>query len=371
MRKKRLFLSTATAVFLSTTFVMSAKAGLCNCGTNCCWELKNGVLNVYTKDKTTAGSMDYTTTTPPWYGKRGSIKSVTIEGADETTNTKGIQSIGSYAFSGTWVSAVTIPSSVTSIGDSAFYYATALTSITIPDSVTSIGNYAFKEAQNLTNITIPDSVTSLGNSAFSYDYKLENVTLSNNLTSIGDYVFSNNTGLTSITIPDSVTSIGEEAFYYANHLTSITLSDNLVSIGKNALANLPYAAVIYCQEGNGQHGGKTCEDVIDTSNTKFRGTLQLYTKDSDGNMILYNKNGDGTITSNGVTYDSVDAMMATLFPPAEPESVATPEPSSGTQTGTSDTSGLFGTAERGKRIYTVKEANEAAGRKNKLMIRYK
>jgi hypothetical protein len=61
---------------------------------------------------------------------------------------------------------VTIPKSVTSIGDSAFYECANLTSITIPNSVTSIGNYAFNSCENLTNITIPNSVTSIGIWAF-------------------------------------------------------------------------------------------------------------------------------------------------------------------------------------------------------------
>ena len=62
---------------------------------------------------------------------------------------------------------VTIPNSITSIGDAAFCLCSSLTSITIPNSVTSIGNWAFEECINLTSVTIPNSVTSIGGSAFS------------------------------------------------------------------------------------------------------------------------------------------------------------------------------------------------------------
>ena len=102
--------------------------------------------------------------------------------------------------------------SVTSIGDSAFYFCSSLTSITIPNSVTSIGSYAFSWCSSLTSISIPNSVTSIGFSAFSYCDDLTSITIPNSVTSIGRYAFSSCESLTSITIPNSVTSIGGYAF---------------------------------------------------------------------------------------------------------------------------------------------------------------
>jgi len=126
---------------------------------------------------------------------------------------------------------ITIPSSVTSIGNNAFVECTGLTSITIPNSVTSIGNYAFYVCTGLTSITIPDSVTSIGYCAFGFT-GLTSITIPNSVTSIDDGAFACCTGLTSITLNNSV--IGSNMFTYCTSLTSITIPNNVTSIGDSA-----------------------------------------------------------------------------------------------------------------------------------------
>ena len=64
------------------------------------------------------------------------------------------------------LTSITIPNSVTTIGEGAFAYCTGLTSVTIGNSVTAIGYYAFKGCESLTSVTIPSSVTSIGMGAF-------------------------------------------------------------------------------------------------------------------------------------------------------------------------------------------------------------
>lgn len=109
-----------------------------------------------------------------------------------------VTSIGDYAFSNSNIISITIPNTVTSIGEDAFSWCRSLTSITIPDSVTNIGLSAFWGCTKLTAVSIPDSVTSIGEDAFNYCVSLTNVTIGNSVTEIGDYAFSSCTGLTSI-----------------------------------------------------------------------------------------------------------------------------------------------------------------------------
>ena len=132
--------------------------------------------------------------------------------------------------------AFTIPASVTRIGASAFYVCTGLTSVTIGNSVETIEGWAFSGCTGLTSVTIPDSVTSIGSSAFAYCTGLTSVTIGNSVTSI-DGAFSNCTGLTSVTIPASVTSIGDDAFRGCRGLTSVTIPNSVTSIGDWAFYN--------------------------------------------------------------------------------------------------------------------------------------
>ena len=128
---------------------------------------------------------------------------------------------GDKAYSGD----ITIPSSikvndleytVKYIEESAFDYCSYLTSVTIPNSVTSIGDYAFYDCCSLTSITIPNSVTSIGMYAFKNCSSLTSITIPSSVTSIEESAFNNCSGLTSVTIPNSVISIGGSVFSGCN-----------------------------------------------------------------------------------------------------------------------------------------------------------
>ena len=106
-------------------------------------------------------------------------------------------------------------------GNRAFKNCSGLTSITIPNSVTSIGDYAFFRCSGLTSVSIGSGVISIGRSAF-YGCSITDITIPDGVRSIGDSAFHDCRSLTSITIPDSVTSIGEYAFRSCSDLISVT-----------------------------------------------------------------------------------------------------------------------------------------------------
>ena len=144
---------------------------------------------------------------------------------------------------------ITIPDSVTSIGNEAFSGCSNLTGITIPDSVTSIGIGAFRGCSGLTSITIPfvgEKADGTGARHFSYIFgasingmnyylpeSLKEVIITGG-TSIGDEAFSGCSGLTNVTILGKVTYIGRSAFDGCSGLTSVTIGDGVEEIGSQA-----------------------------------------------------------------------------------------------------------------------------------------
>ena len=148
------------------------------------------------------------------------------------------------------VTTLTIPNSVTSIGNSAFWCCSGLTSVTIPNSVTSIGDDAFGGCSGLTSVTIGNSVTSIGDCAFRWCSSLTSVTIGNSVTSIGDYAFLDCSRLTSVTIPNSVTSIGNEAFRGCYKLVEVINKGDLnITKGSSNNGDIAYYALNVQKDG--------------------------------------------------------------------------------------------------------------------------
>ena len=173
-----------------------------------------------------------------------------------------------YDIHHTQIQSVTIPESVTSIGDSAFAACRNLNSLTIKDAATSIGNRAFTECPLTTTLSLGKKITTIGDEAFYYCLNLKSVTIPQSVTSIGDYAFGecvslktlsfgeNSFGenietniktignyafnhcndLESVTIPQSVTSIGREAFRFCNNMKSLAINGAIESMGTGAFA---------------------------------------------------------------------------------------------------------------------------------------
>jgi len=184
----------------------------------------------------------------------------------DTLGGASVKSIGDEAFGdGDGLIGITIPGSVTDIGDLAFEYCTSLKSITVASAntvyksvdgvlyskdgsliircpervigsitilsgVKSIGVKAFYEYTSLTGISIPGSVTRIETNAFYGCTSLTEITIPSGVTSIAPFAFYQCASLTSVTIPDSVKSIGEYSFCGCSSLSEITIPRNVTRI---------------------------------------------------------------------------------------------------------------------------------------------
>lgn len=193
-----------------------------------------------------------------------------------------VTSIGYHAFRSNCghIQTMTIPNTVTSIGERAFESCSNLVSINFPRNLTTIGPYAFVNANKfvpddlshittiregafqatnlhgtltlgsnftridydafrntkITEVIIDHTPETLGTGVFMDCSKLTSVTFNDDI-DIPDYMFKSCQLLNALTFNGDVTTIGEEAFNVCRGLTSLTLPSSLTTIGKNAFAN--------------------------------------------------------------------------------------------------------------------------------------
>ena len=125
--------------------------------------------------------------------------------------TAGAEKAGDYQISATGVDTAAITS-----------YSGSATNLTIPSKlngmkITQIDLNAFGESKKLTKVTIPDTVTTIGDLAFNNCTSLKEVTIPASVTEIGFWAFADCTSLKEVTIPASVKSINYEAFGYYHY----------------------------------------------------------------------------------------------------------------------------------------------------------
>ena len=209
--------------------------------------------------------------------------------------------------------------SVTSI-DSNVFYNCNLTSLTIPNSITFIGERAFdgcdvKELNidcteigswfsgksSLQKIVIGNNVKTIGEWAFINCSGLTSLTVGNSVTSIGNYAFDGCSGLTSLAIPSSVTSIGDGAFYNCSGLTSLAIPSSVTSIGEQAFSSCNALESITVDNANTYYDSRGgCNAIIETSsNTLVAGcknTVIPSSVTSIGYGAFYNCSGLTSVT---------------------------------------------------------------------------
>ena len=176
-------------------------------------------------------------------------------------------------------------------GTTLIQYACGKSGITIPKSVTTIGQYAFSGCDSLTSIIIPDSVTSIGIGAFGGCESLTSITLPFvGATKDGEgrghfgYIFGADTNdYNSICVPDSLKevvitggTIGSYAFYECRSLISVTIGNSVTYIGVWAFDDCRNLTNVIFNDPNGWY----VIDSHDVAEERTRVTLTNKTKNA-------------------------------------------------------------------------------------------
>ena len=261
----------------------------------------------------------------PWYGEPNwpdvTIPStVAIWGDDGFLGYFGVSAIGNYAFYDGQLKSVTLPGTISSIGESAFencselnhiyfeenlldlssigyrafansgleelnfpeYYMLEnpiaigdqafrecgnLTSVSISSVVKSLGKYAFYKCQNLTSATISDnSIDALNDGVFASCGNLSQVSIGNSVKSIGASAFDCCESLSSINVPNSVESIRKGAFWRCSNLSSVSIGTSLSTLGEDVFSFCDALSTITVAGGNSTFDSRNnCNAIIHTS----------------------------------------------------------------------------------------------------------
>ena len=196
MRIKNKLLSFAAVIACTANVFMAGGTGLISAGAETYNELTYRRV-----DENSDGSFDYVVITD-------CVEEATSIKIPDKIGGVPVKVIEGYAFENcVKLSKLSIPDSVTSIGDAAFIRCSSLKSITIPDGVKEISYTAFSDCKALESVNIPDSVTIIESSAFKNCESIETITIPNSVEKIGDEAFHRCTSLNSITILNPKCSI--------------------------------------------------------------------------------------------------------------------------------------------------------------------
>lgn len=151
-----------------------------------------------------------------------------------------------------------------------FSYRDSLISISIPDSVTRIGEKAFYYCNNLREVNMPNKITSIGNEAFVGTQIYNNKdNWENGVLYIGDFLIIallNDYDIKNYNIKEGTLCVADSAFYNCE-LESVKIPSSLVSLG----SSLPFYS----------HDGDALENIyVDSNNINY----------SDENGVLFDKN---------------------------------------------------------------------------------
>jgi len=142
------------------------------------------------------------------------------------------------AFAATGSNVLTLPASLKSIKDEAFYGDTSIGKVIVPGTVTEICSRVFAKS-TLSEIVLPERLSSVGEGAFMECKQLTKIVLPERIKTINSNTFVRCSKLESVMLPQSLTRIESTAFMGCSALKEINLMGNIEYIANTAFALCP------------------------------------------------------------------------------------------------------------------------------------
>lgn len=146
-----------------------------------------------------------------------------------------VETIAESAFYGCeLLTTIKLQSGINLIEDRAFYKCLALQSLHFPESATFTGGYTCAFSSSLTEVTLPTGITRIPDYMFTFCTSLQTIKIPEGVEVVGEGAFNECSGLLKVVLPASITELENESFRDCDNLTEVYFLGNAPSMGSSA-----------------------------------------------------------------------------------------------------------------------------------------
>lgn len=224
------------------------------------------------------------------------ILKLTNDSITSVTIPKSVTTIGEEAFANTNLTEIVIPEGVTTIEKKAFYNCYELKKVVFSKSVMYIGKYAFS-CSRVTEVILPEGLLEIGEYAFAYCIWLQTATLPSTLNKIDYAIFSGCESLTTVNLTEGIKEIASLPFINCTLLTEIIIPKSITTLSYNTFTGSSITKIYYkgnatewdnlCKKDNLRLNDGTVVYFYSETEPDETNASNLWHYDEEGNVVVW------------------------------------------------------------------------------------